>query len=226
MKENGIIYGDSISYRHMCRYESGFFFRHPLLDDYEWYWRVDPGINILCDINYDLFKYMKDNNKVYGFTITLPEYIATIPTLWDVTKEFIKENPQYVAEDNLMDWVSDDGGATYKRMVAIIGPTLKLPLWTSGDQMLTLIISITWIKMVVFSMKDGVMLLSIQLLPLCSYQRIRSTSLVMLVTTIFHSPTVLSMKPSELVEDVPVIQRMISLSRITHVPTNSSSLPT
>ncbi|GME73680.1 unnamed protein product [Ambrosiozyma monospora] len=113
MKERQIIYGDSISYRHMCRYESGFFFRHPLLDEYDWYWRVDPGINILCDINYDLFKYMKDNNKAYGFTITLPEYMATIPSLWDVTKEFVKENPQYVAEDNLMDWVSDDGGATY-----------------------------------------------------------------------------------------------------------------
>lgn len=28
-----LMYGDSLSYRHMCRYESGFFFRHPLLAD-------------------------------------------------------------------------------------------------------------------------------------------------------------------------------------------------
>ncbi|GME75499.1 unnamed protein product [Ambrosiozyma monospora] len=66
MRQKKIIYGDSISYRHMCRYESGFFFRHPLLDDYEWYWRVEPGIKIFCDVDYDVFKYMKDNGKVYG----------------------------------------------------------------------------------------------------------------------------------------------------------------
>ena len=29
----GLLYGDSLSYRHMCRYETGFFFRHPLLAD-------------------------------------------------------------------------------------------------------------------------------------------------------------------------------------------------
>lgn len=32
MAQRKIIYGDSISYRHMCRYESGFFFRHSLMN--------------------------------------------------------------------------------------------------------------------------------------------------------------------------------------------------
>ena len=36
----------------------------------------------------------------------------TIPTLWDTTK-FIEKNPQYLAQNNLMDWVSDDKGQTY-----------------------------------------------------------------------------------------------------------------
>ncbi|KAJ1932738.1 alpha 1,2-mannosyltransferase 2.4.1, partial [Linderina macrospora] len=35
MTERRIIYGGSESYRHMCRYESGFFFRHPLMDKYK-----------------------------------------------------------------------------------------------------------------------------------------------------------------------------------------------
>ncbi|KAJ1926320.1 alpha 1,2-mannosyltransferase 2.4.1, partial [Linderina pennispora] len=35
MAERKIIYGGSESYRHMCRYESGFFFRHPLMDKYK-----------------------------------------------------------------------------------------------------------------------------------------------------------------------------------------------
>ena len=29
---------------------------------------------------------MEDNDKVYGFTITMYEYHATIPTLWDTVK--------------------------------------------------------------------------------------------------------------------------------------------
>lgn len=108
-----VIYGGSESYRHMCRFESGFFWRHPLLDDYEYYWRVEPDVKIYCDIDYDVFKFMKDNNKMYGFTISLPEYKLTIPTLWETTKQFMKENPQYLAKDNNMKWISDDNGETY-----------------------------------------------------------------------------------------------------------------
>lgn len=108
-----VIYGGSESYRHMCRYESGFFWRHELMNDYEYYWRVEPDIKIYCDIDYDIFKWMKDNNKKYSFTISLPEYKETILTLWETTKNFISNNPQYLAEDNLLDWISDDKGETY-----------------------------------------------------------------------------------------------------------------
>lgn len=113
MKEDKVIYGDSISYRHMCRFESGFFFRHPLMAQFDYYWRVEPGIKIHCDINYDLFKFMDDNNYEYSFTISLPEYGATIPTLWDTTRSFMKEHPEHVAPNNLMEFISDDGGSTY-----------------------------------------------------------------------------------------------------------------
>lgn len=113
MQQKKVIYGGSESYRHMCRFESGFFFRHELLKDYEYYWRVEPDIQIYCDIDQDLFKYMKDNDKWYGWTISLPEYKETIPTLWETTKKFIDENPKYIAENNNMPWISDDNGKTY-----------------------------------------------------------------------------------------------------------------
>ena len=50
----------------MCRFESGFFFRHELLKKYDYYWRVEPGIKLFCDVNYDPFLFMKNNNKKYG----------------------------------------------------------------------------------------------------------------------------------------------------------------
>lgn len=83
-----IMYGGSLSYRHMCRFNSGFFYRHPLLAEYDYYWRVEPGVSFFCDLDYDPFKFMKDNNKEYGFTITLKEIPETIPTLWEHTLKF------------------------------------------------------------------------------------------------------------------------------------------
>lgn len=113
MAENKIIYGDSIPYRFMCRYESGFFYKHPLMDDYDWYWRVEPDIKLYCDIDYDIFKFMKDNGKKYAFSISIKEYHATIPTLWDTTREFMAAHPEYLASNNMLDFVSDDGGYSY-----------------------------------------------------------------------------------------------------------------
>jgi len=113
MKEKKIIYGDSISYRHMCRYESGFFFRHPLMLDYEWYWRVEPSVELYCDINYDTFKWMADNKKKYSFVISLYEYVETIPTLWDTVKNFTAKFPQHISPGNSMKFISEDDGQTY-----------------------------------------------------------------------------------------------------------------
>ncbi|KAA6407746.1 MAG: Nucleotide-diphospho-sugar transferase [Lasallia pustulata] len=113
MREKKIIYGDSISYRHMCRYESGFFFRHPLMNQFEWYWRVEPSIELFCDINYDTFKYMRDHGKKYSFVVSLYEYVETIPTLWDSAKAFMKAHPEHIADGNSMGFLSDDGGKTY-----------------------------------------------------------------------------------------------------------------
>lgn len=67
--DNAIMYGGMESYHFMCRFYSGcvsvlafasrsnnlltsysFFFKHPLLAKYEWYWRLEPEIKYFCDI--------------------------------------------------------------------------------------------------------------------------------------------------------------------------------
>jgi len=113
MVDNNVIYGGSVSYRNMCRFNSGFFYRHELLKDLQYYWRVEPDTDFYCDINYDPFLFMQDNNKTYGFTITIHEFERTIPTLWETTKEFIKDHPEHVPKKNAMGFVSDDKGDTY-----------------------------------------------------------------------------------------------------------------
>lgn len=97
-----ISYARSQTYRSMCRWQSGFFFKHPLLSDLEYYWRVEPSTRFTCNLVppsgqqprswdthadgngdfWDPFRWMKVNNKKYGFTLTMKEHYPTIRTLW------------------------------------------------------------------------------------------------------------------------------------------------
>ena len=47
------------SYHHMCRYYSGFFHLHPLLKEFDYYWRMEPDVHYYCDLDYDPFLYMQ-----------------------------------------------------------------------------------------------------------------------------------------------------------------------
>ncbi|KAK0479008.1 glycosyltransferase family 15 protein [Armillaria luteobubalina] len=113
MVAENVIYGGSVSYRNMCRFNSGFFFKHPLMEQYRWYWRVEPDVHFHCDVNFDPFVFMEDNDKIYAFTITMYEFERTIPTLWSHVRDFVDLHPEYVVEDNAMGFQSDNGGLNY-----------------------------------------------------------------------------------------------------------------
>ncbi|ODV69657.1 mannosyltransferase [Hyphopichia burtonii NRRL Y-1933] len=110
MANENVLYALSESYRFMCRYYLGFFYRHELVAKYQYYWRLEPGIKLYCDINYDVFQFMKLNNKKYGFTMTIFEYSKTIPSLWFHFKQFIKENIDY--NPPLLEFVQNDDTLT------------------------------------------------------------------------------------------------------------------
>lgn len=110
---SNVVYGDSESYRHMCRYESGLFFDHPLLQEYRYYWRVEPDVSFHCDINYDVFKFMSSSNKKYGFTIALRELPSTIENLWTTVRSFLADHKHYLSDDSLAEFISDDGLNSY-----------------------------------------------------------------------------------------------------------------
>ncbi|KAI9842162.1 MAG: alpha-1,2-mannosyltransferase (Kre5) [Sclerophora amabilis] len=77
-----IMYGGMESYHHMCRFYSGYFYKHELLQKYEWYWRLEPEIKYFCDITYDPFIHMARANKTYGFTIAVKELRETVPNIF------------------------------------------------------------------------------------------------------------------------------------------------
>lgn len=90
-----IPYGKSITYRQMCRYQSGPIFDHPLVKDLEYSWRLEPETRHLCTyishwkesngkrewIERDPFRYMKMNRKKYAWVITMTEFRSTVMSL-------------------------------------------------------------------------------------------------------------------------------------------------
>ncbi|KAI9146180.1 alpha-1,2-mannosyltransferase [Paraphysoderma sedebokerense] len=113
MAKEQVIYGGSESYRHMCRFNSGFFYRHPLLDEFDYYWRVEPGVEYFCNLDYDPFAYMAQNNKMYGFTIALFEYNNTIPSLWKTTREFMDKHPEHIPSENALKFIWNEANGNY-----------------------------------------------------------------------------------------------------------------
>lgn len=107
-KSRGIIYGDSVSYRNMCRFFSGYFYRHELVKDYDYYWRIEPEVNFFCQMHYDPFKFMKDNDIKYGFVILIREFMETIPSLWETTIEFLEENRDKLRNNAMMEFILNE----------------------------------------------------------------------------------------------------------------------
>lgn len=89
--DDKVMYGNLESYHKMCRFYSGYFFHHPLVQKRKWYWRVESDIQFFCDLTYDPFLEMEKHNKKYGFTVALKELYYTVPSLFPTTKAFIRE---------------------------------------------------------------------------------------------------------------------------------------
>lgn len=91
METQKVPYVTELSYHNMCRFYSKDFFRHPSLQKYKYYWRLEPGVRFRCLIEDDPFEKMAENNFVYGFTISLYEFPAAITTLGKATGQFLRE---------------------------------------------------------------------------------------------------------------------------------------
>lgn len=107
--EEGVLYGFSKSYRNMCHFNSGYFFRQELVMKYDYYFRVEPGVQYFCDFQMDPFKFMRENKKKYSFVVTLYEYDNTIPSLWQTVEDFMNQYPEYVHPNSSLEFITDKG---------------------------------------------------------------------------------------------------------------------
>jgi mannosyltransferase len=107
LHEQKVQYMEKVSYHQMCRWNSGMFSEHPALADIQYYWRVEPNVHFFCDIDYDVFRWMADHNKTYGFNINIYDSAESVATLWPETQKFLADHPEYVHENNAREWLED-----------------------------------------------------------------------------------------------------------------------
>lgn len=120
------------SYRHMCRWNSGFFFKHPVLDEYDYYWRVEPDVRFWCDVEYDVFEAMRTNGWKYGFNMNILDDARSFPALWKQVRKLLEEEEGLLHEDADLRWIMDlrSGGGARKE-----GHGAGIPgKWTDQDK--------------------------------------------------------------------------------------------
>ncbi|KAI1485191.1 glycolipid 2-alpha-mannosyltransferase-domain-containing protein [Biscogniauxia mediterranea] len=93
------------SYHHMCRWNAGLFAMEKRLAEYEYFWRVEPGVEFSCNINYDVFRFMRDTDMAYGFNMAILDDARSFPSLWERTKAFIKQHKDMIADGADLNWL-------------------------------------------------------------------------------------------------------------------------
>jgi alpha 1,2-mannosyltransferase len=62
------------------------------LDEYDWFMRIDTDSFILEDINYNVFEYMVNKKKIYGYIGELPEWPPVCKDIDFWIEEFIHKH--------------------------------------------------------------------------------------------------------------------------------------
>ena len=81
-------YGNTESYRKMCRFFAGPAFTTSILEEYRYAWRLDSHVRYLCDVVDDPIARMDATGALYGYALRMKEKMDTIPSLWSTAEEY------------------------------------------------------------------------------------------------------------------------------------------
>lgn len=74
---------NAVKSRHFARFAAGHFYNLPLWDDYDYYWKVPVGAELACDVAYDVFKHMRENDIQYGWLLVQQDPDNMAPSLME-----------------------------------------------------------------------------------------------------------------------------------------------
>ncbi|CAH1782037.1 unnamed protein product [Owenia fusiformis] len=79
----------NVGYRHMCRFHAKIVTKHPLMELFDYYMRLDDDSQFNGNIKYDLFKEMSDNSYIYGYLGITNDSPECVIGLWDAVRKHI-----------------------------------------------------------------------------------------------------------------------------------------
>jgi alpha 1,2-mannosyltransferase len=112
--------GFGLGYRLMCRFYSGFFYKHEMTRKYEYFLRLDDDSKFNDYVVKDPFLKLQTNQTQYGFTIAVNDREYTIKNLWSTIRMWAnRTNVNLRRENNGIDFISNDGGVTLSNELCI-----------------------------------------------------------------------------------------------------------
>jgi mannosyltransferase len=113
--------GFTLGYRSMCRYYSGFFWRHPALAPYDWLWRLDTDIEFHCDVPYDPIQRLIESKALYGFIQVNDDADWVQPSLASNVSHFMFENRDLIPHDANHGFVWNDAASVERALTGTAG---------------------------------------------------------------------------------------------------------
>ncbi|KAK3835825.1 MAG: nucleotide-diphospho-sugar transferase [Linnemannia elongata] len=90
----------SVAVRQRRRYMSGFLAQHELLDGYEFFWRVDPGLIVFCDLDDDPMLAMKHAGQKFAWSVSAAVNEAGTPGAWSIIQKFKETYLNHIPQPN------------------------------------------------------------------------------------------------------------------------------
>lgn len=80
---DGVPFPFTLGYRHMCRFYAGEMYKHQILQDTDYYLRLDNDSFFISKVKYDIFNHMKNNNLIYGYNNINTDNPIVVEGLWE-----------------------------------------------------------------------------------------------------------------------------------------------
>jgi hypothetical protein len=114
LKKDKAKHADDMEFRRANRFHAILAPWHPVLAQYQYGLRVDPGIELLGDVPVDVFGDMQARQAVYGFTHVMPNKEKEADNgLWSSVRSFAEFRPHSLPQDSMAGFVSSDKGESY-----------------------------------------------------------------------------------------------------------------
>ncbi|KAJ2898597.1 glycosyltransferase family 15 protein [Zalerion maritima] len=78
---------------HAVRWKAGLFAQEKRLDNYDWFWMIEPGTTFDGLISYDVFRFLRDNNMAFGTDAEKVYSLYANKAMWHRVRTFVNNRP-------------------------------------------------------------------------------------------------------------------------------------